>query len=71
MKSVLEAACPLVPSDIVLSYPEVAKVTEQTPRLQKIKKLSNFYCLPLPGDKSNKPTGFYYALIQRGRKQFR
>jgi len=39
--------------------------------LLKIEKLPNLYRLLLPGDKPNKPTGAYYALIERGRKQFR
>jgi hypothetical protein len=31
----------------------------------------NLYRRRLPTDKPNKPTGRYYALIKRGRKQFR
>ena len=46
-------------------------VTMQAPRLQKIETHQNLYRLLLPGDKPNKPTGFYYALVKRGRKQFR
>jgi len=53
------------------NHPETATVTEQAPRLQKIETLPNLYRLLLPGDKPNKPTGFYYALVKRGRKQFR
>jgi integrase len=51
-------------------HPETATVT-QAPRLQKIETLPNLYRLLLPGDKPNKPTGFYYALVKRGGKQFR
>jgi hypothetical protein len=39
--------------------------------LQKIETFPNLYRLLLPGDKPNKPTGFYYALVKRGGKQFR
>ena len=39
--------------------------------MEKIERLPNLYRLRLPGDKPNKPTGFYYAVIKRGRKQFR
>jgi len=53
------------------NQPETATVTEPTPRLQKIETFPNLYRLSLLGDKPNKPTGFYYALIKRGRKQFR
>lgn len=53
------------------NQPETAPVTESAPRLLKIEKLPNLYRLLLPGDKPNKPTGFYYAAIKRGRKQFR
>jgi len=38
--------------------------------LLKIEKLPNLYRLLRPGDKPNKPTGAYYALIGSGRKQF-
>ncbi|MCU0782942.1 MAG: site-specific integrase [Verrucomicrobia bacterium] len=46
-------------------------MTEQAPRLLKVEKLPNLYRLLLPGDKPNKPSGAYYAVIKRGRKQFR
>jgi len=31
----------------------------------------NLYRVLRPGDKPAKPTGIYYALVKRGRKQFR
>jgi len=52
-------------------HPETAPVTDQAPRLRKFERLPNLYRLILPGDKPNKPTDFYYALIKRSRKQFR
>jgi hypothetical protein len=39
--------------------------------LDKAEKLPDPYRLRLPRDKPDKPTRFYYALIKRGRKQFR
>ena len=50
---------------------EPVAVTERHPQLEKIENCPNLYRLRLPSDKPNKPTGRYYALIKRGRKQFR
>lgn len=52
-------------------HPETISVTESQAQLAKIERLPNLYRLRLPSDKPDKPTGFYYALIKRGRKQFR
>ncbi len=56
---------------MTLNHPETIPVTEPQPQLEKIERLPNLYRLRLPGDKPNKPTGFYYAVIKRSRKQFR
>lgn len=53
------------------NHPVPLPYTESRPQLEKIERLPNLYRLRLPGDKPNKPTGFYYAVIMRGRKQFR
>ncbi|MBI4324616.1 MAG: hypothetical protein HY674_05065 [Chloroflexi bacterium] len=52
-------------------HPENLPATEPQPQLEKIERLPNLCRLRLPGDKPNKPTGFYYAVIKRSRKQFR
>jgi integrase len=39
--------------------------------LVKVANTTHLYKLALPGDQPGKPTGRYYALIKRGRKQFR
>lgn len=41
------------------------------PTMQKVANATNLYKMALPGDKPDKPTGGYYALVKRGRKQFR
>jgi hypothetical protein len=52
-------------------HPEPVVVTARQPQIEKIENCPNLYRLRLPTDKPNKPTGRYYALIKRGRKQFR
>jgi hypothetical protein len=37
----------------------------------KVASTTHLHKLALPGDQPSKPTGIYYALIKRGRKQFR
>jgi hypothetical protein len=40
-------------------------------KLTKVGNSTGLYRLMLPGDKPEKPTGAYYALVKRGSKQFR
>ena len=54
-----------------MNHPETIPVTKPQPQLEKFEGLPNFYRLRLPRGKPNKLTGFYYAFIKRGRKQFR